>query len=124
MNNTSSINEVEPIVDFDAVSLYPSAIHRLYLLEGMPQVLQPEQLNTNYLLEHLFEDEQIEPTNKRFISGFFIEAQILHVGIKRHFPLIVWNHDINGEPEHERSTNDTCIMYMDHITFLDLINFQ
>ena len=132
-DNNKSINESEPshnggmgeaLVDFDAVSLYPSAINRLYLLEGMPHVLQPEQLNTNYLLSHLFEDEQIEPTNKRFISGFFIEAQIVHVGIKRHFPLIVWNHDINGEDGHERSTNDTCKMYMDHITFQDLITFQ
>ena len=123
-DNTKSINEQEPLVDFDAVSLYPSAINRLYLLEGMPQVLQPNQLNSNYLLSHLFEEEQVEPTNERFISGFFIEAQIVHVGIKRHFPLIVWNHDINNEPEHERSTNDTCLMYMDHITFQDLINFQ
>ena len=123
-DNTKSINESEPIVDFDAVSLYPSAIHRLYLLEGKPQVLQPEQLDSNYLLSHLFEDEQTEPTNERFISGFFIEAQILHVGIKRHFPLIVWNHDIKGEPQHERSTNDTCRMYMDHITFQDLITYQ
>ena len=90
----------------------------------MPQVLQPNQLDSNYLLTHLFEDEQTEPTQERFISGFFIEAQILHVGIKRHFPIIVWNHDINGLPEHERSTNDTCRMYMDHITFQDLINFQ
>ena len=123
-DNSKSINESEAIVDFDAVSLYPSAIHRLYLLEGMPKVLQPEQLNANYLLSHLFEDEQEKPTNKRFISAFFIEAQILYVGIKRHFPLIVWNHEINEEPEHERSTNDTCRMYMDHITFQDLINFQ
>ena len=123
-DNAKSINESEPIVDFDAVSLYPSAINRLYLLEGMPRVLQPEQLSSDYLLSHLFEDEQVEPTSTRFISGFFIEAQILHVGIKRHFPLIVWNHDINNEPEHERSTNDTCVMYMDDITFKDLINFQ
>ena len=123
-DNTKSINESEPIVDFDAVSLYPSAINRLYLLEGMPQVLQTNQLDQDYLLSHLFEDEQTEPTNERFISEFFIEAQIIHVGIKRHFPLIVWNHDINNEPEHQRSTNDTCRMYMDHITFQDLITFQ
>ena len=123
-DNTKSNNETNPIVDFDAVSLYPSAIHRLYLLEGIPQVLQPEQLNATYLINHLFEDEQTEPTPERFISGFFIEAQIIHVGIKRHFPLIVWNHDINGEPSHERSTNDNCIMYMDHITFQDLITYQ
>ena len=123
-DNTKSINTEEPIVDFDAVSLYPSAIHRLYLLEGIPLVLQPEQLDSDYLLAHLFEDEQLEPTNERFISGFFIEAQILHVGIKRHFPLIVWNHDLNNEPEHERSTNDTCRMYLDDITYKDLIRYQ
>ena len=123
-DNVKSINETQSIVDFDAVSLYPSAIHRLYLLEGLPQVLQPEQLNMNYLLSHLFEEEQIEPTNKHFISGFFIEAQIVYVGIKRHFPLIVWNHEINGEPKHEHSTNDTCKMYIDHITFQDLIRYQ
>ena len=63
-DNIKSINKYEPIVDFDAVSLYPSAINRLYLLEGLPQVLQPEQLNTNYLLTHLFEEEQVEPTNQ------------------------------------------------------------
>ena len=123
-DNLKSINTTQPIVDFDAVSLYPSAIHRLYLLEGMPQVLTQPMLNTNYLLSHLFEDEQSEPTPDRFMSGFFIEARILHVGIKRHFPLIVWNHDWNGEPEHERSTNDNCLMYMDHITFQDLITYQ
>ena len=123
-DNTKALNTSEPIVDFDAVSLYPSAIHRLYLLEGIPQVLQPKQLNTQYLLSHLFNEEQTEPTAKRFISGFFIEARIVKVGKPRHFPLIVWNHDINGLPEHERSTNDPCIMYLDHITFQDLITFQ
>ena len=123
-DNHKSINTSEPIVDFDAVSLYPSAIHRLYLLEGIPHVLTPQMLNTNYLLSHLFTDEQTTPTTDRFISGFFIEARILHVGNKRHFPLIVWNHDFNGQPEHERSTNDNCVMYMDHITFQDLITYQ
>ena len=123
-DNKKSFNTIHPIVDFDAVSLYPSAIHRLYLLEGIPHVLTQQMLNTNFLLSHLFADEQQAPTPERFISGFFIEARILHVGIKRHFPLIVWNHDFNGEPEHERSTNDNCLMYMDHVTFQDLITYQ
>ena len=33
----------EPLVDFDAVSLYPSAMERLYTLEGIPKVLQRDQ---------------------------------------------------------------------------------
>ena len=112
------------IVDFDAVSLYPSAIRRLYTLEGVPQVLSSEMLTQKYLLEHLFKDNQLEPTNERFISGFFIEAKITHVGIKRHFPLLVWEDCWNGGVEHDRSTNDPCTMYIDHITFEDLIRYQ
>ena len=112
------------IVDFDAVSLYPSAMNRLYCLEGIPKVLTKDMLSTSFLLEHLFEDEQIEPNMKRFISGFFVEAKINYIGKQRHFPLIVYDHEYNHNKQHERSTNDTCIMYMDHITYYDLIYYQ
>jgi uncharacterized protein YbaR (Trm112 family) len=62
----------EKIVDFEAVSLYPSAMNRLYVLEGIPYVLEPEMLNVEFLRKHLFENDQVEPPEDRFISGFFI----------------------------------------------------
>ena len=64
----------EPIVDFDAVSLYPSAMVRLYTLEGMPKVLQPDQLSVDYLLSRLYTDDQVEADNTRWISGFFVHT--------------------------------------------------
>ncbi len=114
----------EPVVDFDAVSLYPSAMHRLYTLEGLPKVLTLKMLNQKYLLNHLFTDEQTEPTPERNISGFFIEAEITGVGNNLHFPLIVWNPEFNRGENHERATNAPCRMYMDHITFEDIIRFH
>jgi len=124
--------EGKAVVDFDAVSLYPSAMNRLYCLEGMPKVLHG--WTTKYLLDHLFIDGQIEPTEERFISGFFVEAKIKKVGIKRAFPLIVWPSNDNeahvSEAErcprggHERATNEPCVMFMDHITLEDLIRYQ
>jgi hypothetical protein len=42
------------VVDFDAVSLYPSAMNRLYVLEGIPRVLIPEILSADFLTNHLF----------------------------------------------------------------------
>ncbi len=114
----------EPVVDFDAVSLYPSAIHRLYTLEGMPKVMTHEMLKQQYLLDHLFGDDQKEPSSDRHISGFFIEAKIESVGNNLHFPLIVWDPKSNHDVEHERATNEPCTMYMDHITFEDLIKFH
>ena len=40
------------LYDFDAVSLYPSAMKRLYCQTGKPKILEPQELNLKYLLEH------------------------------------------------------------------------
>jgi hypothetical protein len=72
-------------------------------------------LSVDYLKKHLFDDDQVEPSSERFISGFFIEIEITEIGIKRHFPLIN-----TGEGYHNELTH----MYVDHITFEDLIKFQ
>ena len=115
----------EPIVDFDAVSLYPSAMVRLYTLEGMPKVLQPYQLSVDYLLSRLFTDDQVEADNTRWISGFFVHIEITRIGKPRHFPLIVFNKEFQqNDMEFERSANVCCDMYVDHIMLQDLITFQ
>ena len=118
-----------PIVDFDAVSLYPSAMARLYCLEGIPKVIPNEWLSSSYLMSHLFEDDQLEPTAKRFISGFFVEISIEHINKPRHFPLIVNspefnNTDSSNEERPVRSCNRCCKMYVDHICYQDLIRYQ
>jgi hypothetical protein len=66
------------------------------------------------LLEHFFEDEQTEPNEERFFSGFFVEIYITEIGIHGHFPLIN-----NGE----NYVNELCHMYVDHITLVDLLEF-
>ena len=109
-----------PVVDFDAVSLYPSAMTRLYTLESIPLVLTPSMLSTEFLMSHLFEDEQTDPTTTRYISGFFIQVRITSVGTQRHFPLITNTSD----KADERNTNDPCTMYIDHIMYQDLIRYQ
>ena len=123
-DNEKQKSSGKEIVDFDAVSLYPSAIARLYTLEGLPKVLRPEMLSQEYLCKHLFTDDQLEPTRERFISGFFVEARIEKIGVPRHFPLIVYDPRWNRVEGMERAVNESCIMYMDHITFIDLIKFQ
>jgi hypothetical protein len=65
------------IICLDALSLYPSAMKRLYCLEGIPKVLQPNQCKQDYPLRYLFKNNQISPNMDRFISGFFIEYQII-----------------------------------------------
>ncbi|EAX88487.1 hypothetical protein TVAG_209380 [Trichomonas vaginalis G3] len=117
-------NNEKHFTDFDAVSLYPSAIARLYCLEGIPEVMTEEMKSSEYLLEHLFDDDQAEPTKEKFISGFYYQIEILSIGKKSAFPLIVVNPDINPDLNVARSSNTCCKMFVDHITLQDLINFQ
>jgi hypothetical protein len=88
--------------DFDAVSLYPSAMSRMGFLKGIPKVI-----------------ETFEP-NK--YDGYFIEIEILHVGIKRDFPLASYIRD-DGVRDF---TNDMVgkRMKVDKTTLEDLIEFQ
>ncbi len=124
-NNTKQIELTdEQIVDFDAVSLYPSAIARLYCVEGKPKVLTKKMLNTEYLLEHLFDDDQEYGTKDKFISSFYVEVRIKSIGINRDFPLVVVDKEFNKDLDVPRSSNNCCTMYVDHIGFQDLIQFQ
>ena len=60
----------EKLYDYDACSLYPSAVHRLKLATGKPIVVPPEWCSpSKYLLEHLMDEQQLNPTEEKFISG-------------------------------------------------------
>ena len=101
------------MTNFDAVSLYPSAIARLYTLEGKPKVIPDNMLSSEYLLQHLFDDDQKEPTSEKFISAFYVEVLIKSIGINRDFPLIVVDHEFNPELKNiPRSSNSCCKMFI------------
>ena len=93
--------------DFDAVSLYPSAMERIgknggYLM-GKPKVLKTKDYNTikNY-------------------DGYFIEVEVLELPIKRDFPLAS---EIDDKGIRD-FTNDPKRLYLDKFSLEDLIKFQ
>lgn len=62
-----------PIADFDAVSLYPSAMKRLWTIKGLPKII-PEDWTLNMLRENS--------------NDFFVEIEIRRVPKSLEFPLI------------------------------------
>jgi hypothetical protein len=105
--NEKCVNKVNQLIaDFDAVSLYPSAMERLGgYLKGRPKILT----TTNY------------DTIKNY-DGYFIEIVINKVGKKYPFPLMSrvlddgireWTNEMEGET-----------FYADKTTLEDLIKFQ
>jgi len=93
------------INDFDAVSLYPSAMYRMDgFLKGSPKVLK---------------DMSYEFLQKQ--DGYFVDIVIKYVGVHRKFPLMSYMND--GV---RNFTNDMIgkTMRVDRYTLEDLIQFQ
>ena len=105
------------IADFDACSLYPSAMHRLYLPTGKPKMIIGN--NKKYVIEKLMEEKQIEPTEEKYISAFVVTIKITKVGKRRAFPLIM-----KKEESTNQYVNECTTMIVDHIYLQDLIEYQ
>ena len=114
-----SYHVTKKLTDYDAVSLYPSAMARLWLCEGIPAYFTPEMFDPGYLFMHSFDSEQTEPTEEKFISGYVCEIEILKIGINRKFPLIV-----KREGGLNLNVNECVKMTVDNITLEDLFNFH
>ena len=115
-----------PLYDFDARSLYPSAMRRMFTVEGAPEYYTNPSPDTIFnahnlpdILMHAFNENQKTPTQEKYISQFFVEIDITNVGIHRAFPLIV-----KREQNKQTNCNECVKMVVDMITLQDLITFQ
>ena len=106
MNNNKKKEILKNINDFDAVSLYPSAMIRLNgFLQGIPKIIT----NTNYN----------DLINK---DGYFVEILIKKVGIKRNFSLMSYKDENGIRYFNNEMENKT--MFVDNITLEDLIEYH
>ncbi|EAY16635.1 hypothetical protein TVAG_434720 [Trichomonas vaginalis G3] len=114
--------------DFDACSLYPSAMNRLFTIEGKPEIINEcliddkiyDDNNPHPLLVRAFDEDQTEPTKDKDLSYFVVDIEITNVGKSRDFPLIVLR-DENGL---NRNVNETGFMRVDMIALQDLVKYQ
>jgi len=104
--NNSKISIAEKVNDFDAVSLYPSAMARMDgFLKGLPKVIK----NTDY--------DWLKTQD-----GFFAEIEITGVGIHRAFPLMSSKNDDGIRMFTNNMIGKKIIV--DKITLEDMIEFQ
>jgi hypothetical protein len=105
-NNEKQKAEGKKIHDFDAVSLYPSAMQRLGgYLKGKPKILK----STNY-------------NEIKNYDGYFVEVKILELNKKLSFPLLSYINDKGVRI----FTNDMVgkNVYLDKTSLEDAIEFQ
>ena len=106
-NNTGSQHTNCNMADFDAVSLYPSAMARLNgFLKGAPKLIN----TTNY-------DELCKSSD-----GFYVRAIVKSVGKYRDFPLLSYKND-----DGIRMFSNDMVgqeVYLDDVAMADAIKFQ
>lgn len=101
------------LADYDGVSLYPSAMHRMAeklggFLMGKPKVIEKENLNYKAL--------------KKF-DGYFVQIKITSVKKHLHFPLLSKINEKTGTRDFKNDMKDE-IMFVDKIALKDLKKFQ
>lgn len=107
--------------DFDAVSLYPSAIKRLYVVKGKPRELTKDELNWEYLKANTCGEND----NSKPIKAYIVEIDITKVGKALHFPLIVKRiYNGAGSVVKQMNLNECCSMVVDNILLEDLKQYQ
>ena len=122
LNKRWSVNE--ELADFDAVSLYPSAMNRLYCVKGKPEVLKSDELNTTYLLNNTCaEDEQ--PNKNKPISTYVVEISITNINKNLAFPCVVYKDkqtNTNKNDDGENAIGKYAVV--DNITLEDWIKYN
>ena len=114
----------KPLSDFDAVSLYPSAMARLYTVEGIPEVIKPEQLNLDFLSKQgaYIVEIKIIKVNKHYTFPLHNVCAFMCL---LYFPLIVRKtHEGLNLNDDNLAPGETVTMVVDNITLEDLIEFQ
>lgn len=127
MSNKNELYDITgDIVDYDACSLYPSAMHRLYLPQGRLHIMTKP---TSYYLEHLMDEDQIEPTEDKFISAFIVRINIKKINKHLDFPLTCKRGITNVYTDYEEinGVNEDHMAWTGvytHIQLQDLIKYQ
>ena len=120
LNKRWSVNE--ELADFDAVSLYPSAMKRLYCVKGKPEVLKPEELNTEYLLNNTCsEDEQ---PGRKLISAYVVEIKITAINKHLAFPCVVYKDTTTNTNRNDDISAIGRTAVVDNITLEDWIKYN
>lgn len=113
--------------DYDACSLYPSAMHRLKVPTGFAWPMQEKEVS--YYLEYLMDEQQEKPGNGKIFSYFIAKIRITKVHEHLDFPLICIKRDgineyVDYDPLSEDKDNFSCELWVDSIYLQDLIRYQ
>lgn len=88
VRNNEKVKAEGEIVDFDACSLYPSAMHRLLLPTGDCYCSSDPNEVKRLFEENLMDENQLEANDIKYVSYMILNVKILNINKTRNFPLL------------------------------------
>lgn len=112
----------EYLLDYDAVSLYPSAMFRLWISEGVPKLIKGD-FNTRDFLDRFCTPEDDENRDKKYTDGV-VHITWVNTKIKRHFPLLCIKDKKTKLNNYRNYENEEVDTWVNAIDLYNLIDFQ
>ena len=88
VRNNEKVKAEGEIVDFDACSLYPSAMHRLLLPTGDCYCSNDPNEVKRLFEENLMNENELEANDNKYVSYMILNVKILNINKTRNFPLL------------------------------------
>ena len=115
-NNPKSL-----IVDYDAVSLYPSAISKLWITEGTPKIIKGRFSQRDFI-EKFTHPDALEGEFKQYNDGW-VHIYSLNCNKDRHFPLLCVKDPVTKLNEY-KNFHGAVDTWVNAIDLFNLIEFQ
>lgn len=109
------------VVDFDACSLYPSAMNRLFLPTGNVYASNNEEEIKELFEKRLMLENQIIEDNNRNVSAMIIKCKIKRINKERDFPLLSY---VKDGISYYNNNMEGRIVYLTHFELEDFIKYQ
>lgn len=110
--------------DYDAVSLYPSAMHQLWVSDGVPMLIKGDFTRNNFL-EHFAPPEASPEEAALFLhQDGCIHLTHLNTRKPRHFPLLCIKDPKTKLNEYRNFDNEEVDTWVNAIDLFNLIDFQ
>ena len=121
VRNNEKIKAEGEIVDFDACSLYPSAMHRLLLPTGDCYCSSDSVEVKRLFEENIMKENQLEADNNKYISYMILHVKIINIKKTRNFPLLSYQTKGINLYTNEMIGKE---VYLTSIELEDFLNYQ
>lgn len=110
--------------DYDGVSLYPSAMSKLWITDGKPELIKGNWTDVEFEQWCTHPDAPIDGSQRKLYNDMIVHVTMIHTNTPRHFPLLCIKNPETGLNEYKNFDADIVDTWVNSIDLFNLIELQ